>query len=139
MDYVSPFDERVREATPLAPRPAALAGRRVALLDITKNRGAQFLDRIEELLRGRGVGTFRISKATFSRPAAPEVIEEVALRGDLCGGRASGGRAEARRDDAARLGARRRRADPQVDGAGEDRNRRRRRRGRPLLRRLRSL
>src|SRR5581483_528107 len=68
MEYVSPFDEAVLEATPLAPRPESLAGRTVALLDITKNRGAE---------------TFRISKETFSRPAAPEVIEEIALRGDL--------------------------------------------------------
>jgi hypothetical protein len=83
MEYVSPFDERVREATPMAPRPADLAGRTVALFDITKNRGAEFLDRLEELLRERGADTFRISKATFSRPAAPEVIEEIALRGDL--------------------------------------------------------
>ena len=83
MEYVSPFDERVLEATPLAERPSELGERTVALLDITKNRGAEFLDRIEELLRDRGVSTFRVSKATFSRPAAPEVIEEIALRGDL--------------------------------------------------------
>ena len=83
MDYVSPFDERALEATPLAPRARALAGRTVALLDITKNRSAEFLDRVEELLHERGAETFRIAKATFSRPAAPEVIEEIALRGDL--------------------------------------------------------
>ena len=83
MEYVSPFDERVTEPVPFAPRPAELAGRTVALLDISKNRGAEFLDRIEELLAERGVRSFRIAKATFSRPAAPEVIEEIAIRGDL--------------------------------------------------------
>jgi alpha-galactosidase/6-phospho-beta-glucosidase family protein len=67
----------------LAPRPAELRGRTVALLDITKNRSAEFLDRVDALLRERGAETFRIAKATFSRPAAPEVIEEIALRGDL--------------------------------------------------------
>ena len=81
--YVSPFDERVVAPTPLAARPAELAGRTVALLDITKNRGAQFLDRIEELLAERGAETFRLAKQTFSRPASPEVIEEIALRGEL--------------------------------------------------------
>jgi len=50
-DYVSPFDERVRAAEPLAPRPASISGRRVVLLDIRKNRGAEFLDRIETLLQ----------------------------------------------------------------------------------------
>ena len=83
MDYVSPFDDRVLEAVPLAARPPELAGRTVALLDITKNRSAEFLDRVEALLRQSGAETFRIAKATFSRPAAPEVIEEIAIRGDL--------------------------------------------------------
>ena len=83
MDYVSPFDERTAEQILPAPRPVDLGGRTVALLDITKNRSAEFLDRIEQLLHQRGVRTFRIAKATFSRPAAPEVIEEIAIRGDL--------------------------------------------------------
>ena len=55
MEYVSPIDERIREPEPLASRPAELAGRRIALLDISKARGAQFLDRLEELLRERGI------------------------------------------------------------------------------------
>jgi hypothetical protein len=58
-DYVSPFDERVREAEPLAPRPASVSGRRVVLLDIRKNRGAEFLDRIETLLQAAGAATAR--------------------------------------------------------------------------------
>jgi hypothetical protein len=83
MEYVSPFDERVGERTPFADRPGDLAGRTVALLDITKNRSAEFLDRIEHLLAERGATTFRISKERFSRPAAPEIIEAIALRADL--------------------------------------------------------
>jgi alpha-galactosidase/6-phospho-beta-glucosidase family protein len=83
MDYVSPLDERAAEPVSLAERPPELTGRTVALLDITKNRGAEFLDRIEQLLLERGAETFRISKATFSRAAAQEVIEEIAIRGDL--------------------------------------------------------
>ena len=83
MEYVSPFDERTRPAEPLAPRPSDLAGRRIGLLDITKARGSQFLDRLEELLQARGAETFRIAKPTFSKPAPADVIEEIALRGDL--------------------------------------------------------
>ena len=83
MDYVSPFDERERGADPLAPRPAELRGRRVALLDIRKAKGKEFLDRIEELLRERGADTFRVVKPTFARPAPGELIEEIALHGDL--------------------------------------------------------
>ena len=83
MEYVSPFDERARSSDPLAERPADLHGRRIALLDINKARGNEFLDRLEELLHDVGARTFRLSKPLFSRPAPQEVIEEVALHGDL--------------------------------------------------------
>ena len=83
MEYVSPFDEQARQEEPLAARPAGLEGRTVALLDITKARGDEFLDRVEQRLQAAGASTFRIAKAAFSRPATPEVIEEIALRGDL--------------------------------------------------------
>ena len=82
-DYVSPFDERVRQPEPLAPRPARVAGRTVALLDITKNRGAEFLDRIESQLNEAGAVTFRSAKEIFSKPAAPTLIEGIAARADL--------------------------------------------------------
>jgi len=83
MDYVSPFDERRRVAEPLAPRPASLDGKRVALLDITKRRGDEFLDRVEELLQSRGAVTFRVVKEIFSKPASPEIVRRIANRGDL--------------------------------------------------------
>ena len=51
MDYVSPFDERRREpAAARAPRTGRCDGATVVLLDITKRRGDEFLDRIEERL-----------------------------------------------------------------------------------------
>lgn len=83
MAYVSPFDERRQAAEPLAPRPAGLAGARVALLDITKRQGAEFLDRIEVHLRAAGADTFRLGKEIFSKPAEPEIIRRIANRGDL--------------------------------------------------------
>jgi hypothetical protein len=83
MEYVSPIDPRAADPIERAARPGALEGRRVVLLDITKNRGAEFLDRVEERLRRRGAQTFRIAKETFSRPASTEVIERVAIHGDL--------------------------------------------------------
>ena len=82
-DYVSPFDERVREPEPLAPRPAGIAGRTVALLDIRKNRGTEFLDRIESQLTTAGAVTLRTAKEIFSRPAALTLIDEIAGRADL--------------------------------------------------------
>jgi hypothetical protein len=83
MEYVSPFDDRAREREPLAPRRETLDSARVALLDITKRRGDEFLDRIEARLRERGAETFRLSKEIFSKPADPDVIRAVAGRGDL--------------------------------------------------------
>ena len=83
MDYVSPFDERRRAAQPLAPRPVSLEGKQIALLDITKRRGDEFLDRIEELLQSRGALTFRVVKEIFSKPASPELVRRIADRGDL--------------------------------------------------------
>ena len=83
MEFVSPIDERTAEPVPFAPRPVSLAGRRVVLLDITKNRGRELLDRVEHHLRLQGAETFRLSKETFSKPASSEVIERVAIHGDL--------------------------------------------------------
>jgi hypothetical protein len=83
MEYVSPFDDRVLAAEPLAARPGSLAGRRVALLDISKARGDEFLDRVEHRLREAGAHTFRLAKPAFSRPATADMIEQIALHGDL--------------------------------------------------------
>jgi len=82
-EYVSPFDDRVRAAEPLAPRPASVAGRRVVLLNIRKNRGAEFLDRMEALLRAEGAQTARAAKEIFSKPAALGLIDEIAGQADL--------------------------------------------------------
>jgi hypothetical protein len=83
MEYVSPFDESARVAQPLAPRRTDLRGAHVALLDITKRRGDEFLDRIEELLQARGAHTSRFVKEIFSKPASVEIVRRIADRGDL--------------------------------------------------------
>lgn len=83
MDYVSPFDERRRAPQPLAPRHESLSGAQIALLDINKRRGEEFLDRIEALLQAQGAHTFRLVKQIFSKPASPEIIRRIANRGDL--------------------------------------------------------
>jgi hypothetical protein len=77
-DYVSPFDDRVTPQHPLAPRPATLSGLHVTLLDIRKNRGAEFLDRLETLLHDAGATTSRAAKEIFSKPAALDLIDDVA-------------------------------------------------------------
>jgi hypothetical protein len=73
-------DAASQAGTP-APRLVSLTGRRVALLDISKPGGSIFLDRLEWLLKERyGVAeVLRTQKATYTKPAAPGVLE--ALRG----------------------------------------------------------
>jgi len=81
--YVSPVDERVRTPEPLAPRLPDIAGRTVGLLDISKNRGEAFLDRVEFHMKTAGARTVRWTKEIFSKPAALALIDEIAGRADL--------------------------------------------------------
>jgi hypothetical protein len=62
----------------LLPRPDALRGRTVGLLDISKARGDVVLDRLEELLRADGVRVLRYRKPTFARPAPVDLRHEIA-------------------------------------------------------------
>lgn len=76
--FVSPIDVRTRQPVPFAPRPATLEGTVVGLLDISKPKGRQFLDRVAALLSERhGVAeVVRLRKPTYARPAPPEVLAE---------------------------------------------------------------
>jgi hypothetical protein len=80
---VSPFDDAVVEPQPLAPRPFALAGKRVTLLSISKPKSAEYLNEIERLLVSRyGVTVARAFKPTFTKPAPRELIDQVAAGSD---------------------------------------------------------
>jgi hypothetical protein len=76
---VNPMNERIAEPAVAAPRLPNLAGRTVALLDISKPGGNVFLDRIENLLKTRhGVATvIRATKPTFAKPAPADVLEKI--------------------------------------------------------------
>ena len=77
---VNPCDERRPSAAP-APRLQTLAGKTVALLDISKPGGSIFLDRIERLLlRDHAVGrVIREVKPAYTKPAPEELLAR--LRG----------------------------------------------------------
>ena len=64
------------------PRLDSLQGRRVGLLDISKPRGDVFLDRLEARLRERGAEVSRYRKPTFTKPAPPDLRQEIAVRCD---------------------------------------------------------
>jgi hypothetical protein len=50
----------------------------VGLLDISKPRGDVFLDRVDEVLTGRGIAVCRYRKPTFSKPAPEDLRREIA-------------------------------------------------------------
>ena len=57
---------------------ANLAGKTIALMDIGKMRGDEFIDRLEQLCRARGVATRRYKKPTNTRVAPREMIKDIA-------------------------------------------------------------
>jgi len=69
------------DAATAAPRLVTLAGKTIALLDISKPGGSVFLDRLEYRLRGEhGVASvIREMKPTFAKPAPPEVLQKIRM------------------------------------------------------------
>jgi hypothetical protein len=57
---------------------ASLKGKTVALMDIGKMRGDEFIDRLEQLCHARGVATRRYKKPTNTRVAPREMIADIA-------------------------------------------------------------
>ena len=79
---LDPTSERQLAIRARVARPRSLCGKTVGLLDISKPRGNVFLDRLEELLRARGITTIRFVKPTFTKPAPVDVRHEIATRCD---------------------------------------------------------
>jgi hypothetical protein len=83
MKLLDPTSEQHAATRERAKRPDGLAGKHVALLDISKPRGNVFLDRVEELLREEGVQVSRFSKPTFTKPAPVDLRHEIAAKCDV--------------------------------------------------------
>ena len=83
MKVLDPTSERAPAERALLPRPAGLAGLTVGLLDISKPRGNVFLDRVEELLRVRGMAVRRYAKPTFTKPAPIDLRHEISTQCDV--------------------------------------------------------
>lgn len=64
-------------------RPAAIAGLRIGLLDISKPRGNIFLDQLERRLTADGATVLRFAKPTFTKPAPVDLRHEIATKCDL--------------------------------------------------------
>ena len=79
---MDPTSENAPQALQPLPRPSDLAGMTVGLLDISKPRGDIFIDRIEDLLRQKGIETRRYKKPTFTRVAPVELKQQIATECD---------------------------------------------------------
>jgi hypothetical protein len=74
-------DPTAETASALRPRAKPLdtfVGKTIALMDIGKMRGNEFIDRLERLCRERGVATRRFKKPTNTRVAPRELVMEIA-------------------------------------------------------------
>lgn len=80
---LDPTSERQAATREALPRPKSLAGKRVALLDISKPRGDVFLNRVEQHLQGLGVETQRYQKPTFTRVAPVDLKHQIVSECDL--------------------------------------------------------
>ena len=80
---VDPTAEDMPAGRPRLPRPAALDGLTVGVLDISKPRGDVFLDRVAELLAERGIAVRRYRKPTVIRPAPLEIQQAIAAECDV--------------------------------------------------------
>ncbi len=66
----------------LVPRLQSLEGATIGLLDISKPRGKEFLDEIENLLLGKGARVNRYMKPTFARIAPRQLSQKISSECD---------------------------------------------------------
>jgi hypothetical protein len=75
---LDPTGERRPAQRPRAARLPELAGKVIALLDISKPRGDVFLDQVERALAQRGAIVRRYTKPTFTKPAPADLRRRIA-------------------------------------------------------------
>ncbi len=80
---LDPTAETAAVAQPRLRRPASLAGLTIGLLDIAKPRADEFLDRLEELLKERGLLAKRFRKRAFMERAATELKQRIRSECDV--------------------------------------------------------
>jgi flavorubredoxin len=85
MEILDPTTEAVTQTIAYAPRPTALDGKRVALIQNTKYNSDRLLQRIGDILKAEyGVTEWRMyNKHNASVPAHAEIIEEVKKSADV--------------------------------------------------------
>ncbi len=79
---LDPTAEREVAEIAALPRLNTLAGKAIGLLNITKANSSEFLDRLQACLETRGATVKRYAKATFTRPAATSLLQDIAQETD---------------------------------------------------------
>jgi len=79
---LDPTSELVAAERQLLPRLSSLAGKTVGLLDISKPRGKEFLDEVEQALLALGAKVKRYAKPTFTRIAPLELNQRISSECD---------------------------------------------------------
>ncbi len=87
MTYVEKLRDPTAETSPtrrarLAP-PPSLDGKTVALMDIGKSRGKEFIDRLEGHFKKAGIATKRYAKPTNTKVAPTAVMQQIAAEAQL--------------------------------------------------------
>jgi hypothetical protein len=85
MEILDPTTEAVTQTIAYAPRPTALEGKRVALIQNTKFNSDRLLGKIGDIMKAEyGVAEWRMyNKHNASVPAHAEIIEEVKKSADV--------------------------------------------------------
>ena len=87
MTYVEKLRDPTSETSPtrrarLAPS-SSLDGKTVALMDIGKSRGKEFIDRLEGHFKNAGIATKRYAKPTNTKVAPLAVMQHMAAEAEL--------------------------------------------------------
>ena len=87
MTYVEKLRDPTSETSPtrrarLTP-PPSLEGKTVALMDIGKSRGKEFIDRLEGHFKKAGIATKRYAKPTNTKVAPTAVMQQIAAEAQL--------------------------------------------------------
>jgi hypothetical protein len=85
IEILDPTTEAATQSIAYAPRPTALQGKRVALIQNTKYNSDRLLAKIGDILKAEyGVAEWRMyNKHNASVPAHAEIIEEVKQSADI--------------------------------------------------------
>ncbi len=78
-----PTSEAATTIRPTSPFPRSCKGKTIALLDISKERSSEFLDRMALNLSDAGYPVKRYRKGSHSKTAAAEITEAIVRDADL--------------------------------------------------------